>query len=182
MVAVARAGHNEAMTDGRSGPVQRPQTNPGRWTSFVAPVVATGHKTRLLCEQDGSRHRVRVEHDNHTLLVHISDEDDRRAGPGHSRMVDCAKRHPAQRSHCRPHCALRHLWLGRPRQLTWPRGNERSAQAYGRRHIRAWPGVGRCMLFIAATSGRPASSVAAVRHPGVVSTAVSDIAAAAGVA
>jgi len=75
MVAVARAGHNEAMTDGRSGPAQRPQTNRGRWTSFVAPVVETGHKTRLLCEQDGSRHRVRVEHDNHTLLVHISDED-----------------------------------------------------------------------------------------------------------
>jgi hypothetical protein len=28
-----------------------------------------------LCEQDNPRHRVRVEHDMHTLLVHIADED-----------------------------------------------------------------------------------------------------------
>jgi hypothetical protein len=31
----------------------------------------------MLCEQGNPRHRVRVEHDNHTLLVHISDEDGR---------------------------------------------------------------------------------------------------------
>jgi hypothetical protein len=28
-----------------------------------------------LCEEGNPRHRVRVEYDNHTLLVHVSDED-----------------------------------------------------------------------------------------------------------
>jgi hypothetical protein len=62
------------MTDGCSGPVQLPQTNRGRWTSFVAAVALTGHKSRLLCEEGNHAHRVRAEHDNHTLLVHVSDE------------------------------------------------------------------------------------------------------------
>jgi hypothetical protein len=38
-------------------------------------VVASGRTSRALCEQTNPAHRVRVEHDNHTLLVHISDED-----------------------------------------------------------------------------------------------------------
>jgi len=63
------------VTDGRSGPVRRPQTSRGRWTSFVAPVAAAGGKSRQLRDEANSRHRVRVEHDNHTLLVHVSDED-----------------------------------------------------------------------------------------------------------
>jgi hypothetical protein len=54
--------------------VQRPQTNRGRWTSFVATPALTGHKSRLLCEEDNPAHRVRAEHDDHTLLVHVSDE------------------------------------------------------------------------------------------------------------
>jgi hypothetical protein len=62
------------MTDGLSGPVPRPQTNRGRWNSFVAAPAGTGNRSRMLCEQGNPRHRARVEHDNHTLLVHISDE------------------------------------------------------------------------------------------------------------
>jgi len=62
------------MTDGCGGSVQRPQTNRGRWTSFTADPSA-GRPTRGLHEQGNSAHRVRVEHDNHTLLIHISDED-----------------------------------------------------------------------------------------------------------
>ena len=38
-------------------------------------MVTSGRRSRALCEQTNPAHRVRVEHDNHTLLVHISDED-----------------------------------------------------------------------------------------------------------
>jgi hypothetical protein len=62
------------MADGRGDPVQRPQTSRGRWTSFVAAVAPAGRRSRTLCEEGNPSHRVRVEHDNHTLLVHISDE------------------------------------------------------------------------------------------------------------
>jgi hypothetical protein len=62
------------MTDGLSGPVPRPQTNRGRWSSFVAATAGTGRRSRTLFDESNPRHRVRVEHDNHTLLVHISDE------------------------------------------------------------------------------------------------------------
>jgi hypothetical protein len=62
------------MADGCSGTVQRPRASRGRWTSFVATAVRGG-RARALCEDGNPRHRVRVEHDNHTLLVHISDED-----------------------------------------------------------------------------------------------------------
>lgn len=65
------------MSTAESGSVQRPTTNRGRWTSFVAAVVASGRISRALCEEGNARHRVRVEHNNHTLLVHISDEDGR---------------------------------------------------------------------------------------------------------
>ncbi|MGE5292196.1 MAG: hypothetical protein ACM3ML_34425 [Micromonosporaceae bacterium] len=63
------------MTDGRSGSVRRPETSRGRWTSFVADAPPPGRPTRELHEQGNPRHRLRVEHDNHTLLIHISDED-----------------------------------------------------------------------------------------------------------
>ena len=55
--------------------VRRPYTPRGRWTSFVAPTSSPGRAARGLHEQGNPHHRVRVEHDNHTLLVHISDED-----------------------------------------------------------------------------------------------------------
>ncbi len=59
------------MADGRSGAVPRPETPRGRWTSFEAVV---GDRPRALCERGNPGHRVRVEHDAHTVLVHISDE------------------------------------------------------------------------------------------------------------
>ncbi len=44
-----------------------------RWSSFVAdPEQAT---PRILAEQGNPSHRVRVEHNKTTLLVHLSDED-----------------------------------------------------------------------------------------------------------
>lgn len=45
-----------------------------RWTSFVG-TPARGRVVRGLNEEGNPRHRVRVEHDKRTLLVHISDED-----------------------------------------------------------------------------------------------------------
>lgn len=62
------------MTDPKPAPVPRPATSRGRWTSFVAGPSTRG-KARSLHEDGNDRHRVRVEHDRHTLLVHVSDED-----------------------------------------------------------------------------------------------------------
>jgi hypothetical protein len=47
-----------------------------RWTSFVADESA--EPARILHEANHPEHRLRVEHDAHTLLIHLSDED----GPG----------------------------------------------------------------------------------------------------
>jgi len=44
-----------------------------RWTSFVAD--PHGDPARTLHEDGNPHHRVRVEHDDGTLLVHVSDED-----------------------------------------------------------------------------------------------------------
>lgn len=63
------------MTDGCSGQVRRPGISRGRWTSFLAASPGRGGRSRTLSERDNPRHRVRVEHDNHTLLIHVSDED-----------------------------------------------------------------------------------------------------------
>jgi hypothetical protein len=43
------------------------------WTSFVTDCEDT--KTRILHEQGNPDHRLRVEHNQKTLLVHLSDED-----------------------------------------------------------------------------------------------------------
>ena len=46
---------------------------PSRWTSFVAD---PGEPTpRILREEQNPDHRLRVEHDARTLLIHLSDED-----------------------------------------------------------------------------------------------------------
>lgn len=47
-----------------------------RWTSFVADL--TEPRPRILHEETNPAHRLRVEHDAKTLLIHLSDED----GPG----------------------------------------------------------------------------------------------------
>jgi hypothetical protein len=44
-----------------------------RWTSFVAD--PHGEPPRVLHEEGNPAHRLRVEHDGATLLVHLSDED-----------------------------------------------------------------------------------------------------------
>lgn len=50
-------------------------TGSRRWTSFVAEDSSDGKVVRGLHEQANPRHRLRVEHDAHTLLIHLSDED-----------------------------------------------------------------------------------------------------------
>jgi hypothetical protein len=49
----------------------------GRWTSFVAGPSRGASPVRGLHEQANPEHRVRVEHDADTLLIHLSDEDGR---------------------------------------------------------------------------------------------------------
>lgn len=65
------------MSDGRSGPAPKPARRGVRWTSFVAGMAA-GRAIRGLHEEGKPQHRVRVEHNQHTLLIHVSDEE----GPG----------------------------------------------------------------------------------------------------
>jgi hypothetical protein len=63
-----------------------------RWTSFVAPETAKGRLVRQLHEETNPRHRLRVEHDARTLLIHLSDEE----GPGWTTIaVDRATRRSA---------------------------------------------------------------------------------------
>ncbi len=47
----------------------------GRWTSFVAEPDHEQRAVRGLHEEADPRHRLRVEHDEHTLLIHLSGED-----------------------------------------------------------------------------------------------------------
>jgi len=49
----------------------RPPTS--RWTSFLAD--PDEDRPRILCEQGNPDHRLRVEHNRDTLLVHLSGED-----------------------------------------------------------------------------------------------------------
>ena len=44
-----------------------------RWTSFLAD--PDEQRPRILAEQGNRSHRLRVEHNRDTLLVHLSDED-----------------------------------------------------------------------------------------------------------
>lgn len=53
----------------------RPPAGRRRWTSFVTDDSTDGRVVRGLHEQTNPRHRLRVEHDAHTLLIHLSDED-----------------------------------------------------------------------------------------------------------
>ena len=65
------------MSDGRSRRIPRPSRRSRRWTSFVG-APARGRLVRGLEEDGNPDHRVRVEHNQDTLLVHISGE----SGPG----------------------------------------------------------------------------------------------------
>jgi hypothetical protein len=62
----------------RSAPEEklaRPDAGRGRWTSFVAAEGTATKPVRGLHEATNPRHRLRVEHDGRTLLIHLSDED-----------------------------------------------------------------------------------------------------------
>jgi hypothetical protein len=52
-----------------------PRTGRGQWTSFVAGSAPGSPVVRGLHEETNPQHRIRVEHDAHTLLIHLSGED-----------------------------------------------------------------------------------------------------------
>ena len=62
------------MADGHSNTLRKPVKPGRRWTSFVG-TEATGRVVRGLQEEKNPAHRLRVEHNQHTLLIHISNED-----------------------------------------------------------------------------------------------------------
>lgn len=61
------------MSDGCSRAVPKPKRRGVRWTSFVATRVPG--QIRGLHEEGNPKHRIRVEHNKDTLLLHLSDED-----------------------------------------------------------------------------------------------------------
>lgn len=62
------------MSDGRSRSVPAPSKRGVRWTSFVGS-PSRGRVVRGLEEEGHPEHRIRVEHNKHTLLLHVSNED-----------------------------------------------------------------------------------------------------------
>src|SRR5688572_25166211 len=62
------------MADACSKTVSNPGRRSPRWTSFVGSALR-GRVVRGLEEEGNPLHRVRVEHNKDTLLVHISGED-----------------------------------------------------------------------------------------------------------
>jgi hypothetical protein len=61
------------MTDARSKTLPKPAPT-RRWTSFVCS-EGRGRASRGLHEEGNPQHRLRVEFNKRTLLVHLSDED-----------------------------------------------------------------------------------------------------------
>jgi hypothetical protein len=61
------------MSDGCSKKIEKPKRRSVRWTSFVG-TEARGRTVRGLEEEGNPVHRVRVEHNQDTLLIHISGE------------------------------------------------------------------------------------------------------------
>ena len=62
------------MSDGNSRKVGRHSSRGKRWTSFVGGYVE-GRRVRALQDEQNPLHRLRVVHDRHTLLIHLSNED-----------------------------------------------------------------------------------------------------------
>lgn len=76
------------MPDVRSRTLKKPKRGSVRWTSFVA-TMPRGRAIRGLEEEGNPKHRVRVEHNRDTLLVHVSGEN----GPGWTTLaIDRATR------------------------------------------------------------------------------------------
>jgi hypothetical protein len=72
------AGASIDLLKARSGgKLARPPQRGRRWTSFVADDSFAGRQARGLHEESNPSHRLRVEHDAYTLLIHLSDEDGR---------------------------------------------------------------------------------------------------------
>lgn len=55
--------------------VPRPRRGRVRWTSFLAEPGPVSTPVRALHEQSNPAHRLRVEHDDHTLLIHLGGEE-----------------------------------------------------------------------------------------------------------
>lgn len=66
--------YTRAMTDGLSRWVPKPKSL-GQWGAFVADPSATDTPARSLHDERHPESHVRVEHDNHTLMIHIRDRD-----------------------------------------------------------------------------------------------------------
>jgi hypothetical protein len=62
------------MADGHSNTVKKPSKRSKRWTSFVGSPAA-GRVVRGLQEEGNPAHRLRVEHNKDTLLIHVSDDN-----------------------------------------------------------------------------------------------------------
>lgn len=62
------------MADACSNTLEKPKRRSVRWTSFVAS-TRRGRVVRGLEEEGNPLHRVRVEHNKDTLLIHISGEE-----------------------------------------------------------------------------------------------------------
>jgi len=78
-----------AVNSSRGGRPARPPSGRRRWTSFIADHASPGTVVRGLHEATNPSHRLRVEHDQYTLLIHLSDEN----GPGWTAIaVDRATR------------------------------------------------------------------------------------------
>ena len=61
------------MADACSKALEKPRRRSTRWTSFVAS-ARRGRAARGLEEEGNPTHRVRVEHSEDTLLIHVSGE------------------------------------------------------------------------------------------------------------
>ena len=86
-----------------------------RWTSFVAEDARDGKPVRGLNEQGNPAHRLRIEHDQVTVLIHLNDED----GKGWTTIaVDRASRRYAVAQHERQLdaavAAVKRLRAGQP--------------------------------------------------------------------
>lgn len=62
------------MADGCSRRLLKRPRRSVRWTSFVAG-ESRGRRVRALQDEHNPQHRVRVEHNQDTLLIHLSNED-----------------------------------------------------------------------------------------------------------
>jgi hypothetical protein len=62
------------MTDAWSRRLPRRSSRSQRWTSFVGGLLK-GRRVRALQDERNPLHRVRVEHNRETLLIHLSNED-----------------------------------------------------------------------------------------------------------